>query len=163
MESIISLSGNVGAEVDFHSGEGWSIARFRIACTPRVIKGGAWTDGETTWMSVKCTNRTAENVKASIGKGDPVVVVGRLRTQRWTDEAGQPQDRLVVEAISVGHDLTRGRSTFHKVERTRVEPTDQDVHSTMDEVHAATGEQVGGQQFDSVADPWQAAPMAEAS
>jgi single-strand DNA-binding protein len=56
-----------------------------------------------------------------VGKGDPVIVVGRLRTTRWTDNQGVDQERMIIEATSIGHDLTRGTAVFRKAIRPVVE------------------------------------------
>lgn len=122
MDALITLSGNVGTDVEFTQGEGWSYARFRLACTPRFLRNGEWTDGETTWINVRVSHRTAVNVKESIRKGDPVLVTGKLRTHAWTNGDGERFDRLVVEATSLGHDLTRGTTSFTKNERSEAEP-----------------------------------------
>jgi len=75
--------------------------------------------------SVNCRNRSLSlNVHASIVKGDPVVVTGRLATWSWINkETGEVQDKLVLEAVSVGHDLCRGTSTFQRAERATPEPS----------------------------------------
>ncbi|MCT1459788.1 single-stranded DNA-binding protein [Aestuariimicrobium sp. p3-SID1156] len=116
MDAFVNLSGNVGTDVEYHQGDGWAVARFRLACTPRILRNGEWTDGETTWMTVRTTNRTAGHVRDSLRKGDPVVVTGRLRTQTWHTPDGDRVDRLVVEASALGHDLTRGTTAFMKAE-----------------------------------------------
>ena len=123
MDALINLSGNVGTEVEFTQGDGWAYARFRLACTPRFLREGEWVDGETTWITVRCTNRTAHHVRESVRKGDAVVVVGRLRTHAWRTPEGERLDRLVVEATSLGHDLSRGTSQFTRAERQGVGPT----------------------------------------
>lgn len=121
MDALITLSGNVGTDVEFTEGDGWSYARFRLACTPRFVRNGEWVDAETTWINVRTSHRTAINVKESIRKGDPVLVTGRLRTHAWTNGDGERFDRLVVEATSLGHDLTRGTAAFTKNERYEAE------------------------------------------
>ena len=117
MDATISLSGNIGTDIETFNGDDWVLARFRLACTPRVRRGGEWTDGETTWISVRASNRLARNVADSLRKGDPVVVTGRLRTHVWQDPDGVKQDRLIVEASAVGHDLNRGVTQFRRNER----------------------------------------------
>ena len=86
---------------------------FRIATTPRYYDNsrGAWTDGHTEWLTVKVFRDVALNVAASVKKGEPVVVHGRLRTEEWESENG-PRSGLVLEASALGHDLTRGRALF---------------------------------------------------
>lgn len=136
-DALITLTGNVGTDVEFTRGEGWQLARFRLACTPRRIRQGEWVDMETTWIGVTAWGRTAENIKTSLAKGDPVVVHGKLRTSAWHDQAGIRHERLVVEATALGHDLTRGRSEFIRTERRAPQVvTDEDGNL----VNAVTGE-----------------------
>lgn len=99
---------------------------FRVATTPRYYDNsrGAWTDGHTEWLTVKVFRDVALNVAASVNKGDPVVVHGRLRTEEWEGENG-PRSGLVLEASALGHDLTRGRAVFARtVHVAQVEGTD---------------------------------------
>lgn len=118
MEALVTISGHVGGEVEFRLiKETWPNASFRLACTPRWRKGGEWVDGDTTWLTVTCGKALAEHVRSSLGKGDPVIVVGKLRTSRWQDEARVWHERMTLEATTVGHDLSRGTSTFRRVNR----------------------------------------------
>lgn len=118
MEALLELSGNVGTEVETKvTRGGWPTASFRVACTPRQRRGGEWGDAETIWLTVTCFRGLAENVLASVTKGDPVLVSGKLRLSSWEDEHGERRERLVLEATTVGHDLTRGTSTFKRFER----------------------------------------------
>jgi single-strand DNA-binding protein len=117
MESYVHVSGYVGTDVELRSGSG--LATFRLATTPRYRKNGDWVDGNTTWLTVTCWRSLAEHVASSIRKGDPVIVVGRLRTNVWQGQDG-PVERLILEAITVGHDLSRGTSAFRRMERVSV-------------------------------------------
>ncbi|MCL1841081.1 MAG: single-stranded DNA-binding protein, partial [Propionibacteriaceae bacterium] len=117
MEAQVALSGYVGSDVEFIEGDGYCYARFRLGCTPRVRKGDGWGDAETTWIGVSVARRTARHVRDSVHKGDPVVVVGRLRTRAWVDAQKQHHETLQVEASSLGHDLARGLSAFRRPER----------------------------------------------
>lgn len=125
MSAAISLTGNVGTDVEVRGGGAheWTYANFRLASTDRLLRNGAWQDGSTLWLSVVCKNRhLAENVKASISKGDAVVVTGRLTMSSFTRD-DQQVERFVLEATSVGHDLCRGTSTFRRRERPAAEPS----------------------------------------
>ena len=124
MEALVQMTGHVGTEVDIR-GNG-SVTAFRLACTPRVRgKDGEYSDGNTTWIDVTCFRSLAAHVAASVRKGDPVIVVGKLRTSVWTKD-GQTRERLGLEADTVGHDLSRGTAIFRKSARSSVEPTDAD-------------------------------------
>jgi single-strand DNA-binding protein len=124
MEALVQMTGYAGTEVDVR-GSG-SVSAFRLACTPRVrSKGGEYSDGNTTWIDVTCFRSLATHVAASIRKGDPVIVVGRLRTSVW-EKDGQTRERIGLEAETVGHDLTRGTAIFRRTPRATVEVTDAD-------------------------------------
>lgn len=96
---------------------------FRLASTPRHFDRaqGVWVDDRTEWLTVKVFRDTALNVAASVQKGQPVVVTGRLRTEEWQGENGT-RSALVLEASALGHDLTRGRATFVKTTHVAAEP-----------------------------------------
>ena len=113
MDALITVSGNLGTEVEYRAGDGWSIASFRLACTPRLRRNNTWVDGNTTWLSIEGYNRLADNLRDSLAKGDPVVVTGRLRTKSWQSE-GTRHERVVIAAESIGHDLSRGTTRFTK-------------------------------------------------
>jgi single-strand DNA-binding protein len=118
MDSVVWITGNVGCDVEYRTfADEVPYATFRVASTPRYRRSGEWVDGETTWISVTCARSLAENVRASVKKGEAVVVVGKLRTNRWKDADGVAQERLTIEASAIGHDLTRGVSTFKRASR----------------------------------------------
>ena len=112
MDAYVQLTGNVGGTVEFRNNT-VPVASFRLAHTPRVRRNGEWGDAPTTWITVTCFRALAENVKASLHKGHPVVVAGRLRTNVWSKD-GTTYERLTLEATTVGHDLTRGTATFFR-------------------------------------------------
>jgi single-strand DNA-binding protein len=118
------MTGYVGGDVEFRNNT-VATASFRLACTPRIRRAGDWSDGETTWITVTCFRSLAEHAASSVRRGDPVIVVGRLRTQVWVKD-GLQQERTVLEALTIGHDLTRGTSAFHRNERPQV-PEDRDT------------------------------------
>jgi single-strand DNA-binding protein len=111
VEAQVHITGYAGTEVETR-GNG-TVSAFRLACTPRIRTKSGWSDGNTTWIEVACFRTLAQHVAQSVHKGDPVLVVGRLRTNVW-EKAGQTHERLVLEADMVGHDLNRGTSAFQR-------------------------------------------------
>jgi single-strand DNA-binding protein len=127
-DTLVTLHGWVGGEVTFRTPKDISVASFRVACTPRVRREGKWEDGDTTWYSVTAWRTLAENIRESVHRGEAVVVHGRLRTRTWTREDGVQASSLEVEAILVGHDLSRGTSAFLKrQQRTTTDESDLDA------------------------------------
>ncbi|GAA4433987.1 hypothetical protein GCM10023169_41020 [Georgenia halophila] len=97
---------------------GRSYARFRVASTPRYYERATDTyrDGPTQWFTVKVWNELGENVIASMGKGQPVVLRGTLSTDTWEGENGE-RSTSVVTANAIGHDLRAGTSKFTRTVR----------------------------------------------
>ncbi len=118
-DTVIHLVGHVGTDVDYRRvGSGTDLSTFRIASTPRRWDRGqgAYVDGTTTWLSVQCWRALAVNVRDSVRRGDPLMVIGKLKTEEWTKDEIR-HSRFILDAIAVGHDLNRGVSTFRKVAR----------------------------------------------
>ncbi len=94
------------------------VLNFRVACNERRFDKASesWMDGESLYLSVSCWRRLAENA-ASLVKGDPVIVRGKLRTREWTTEQGERRSVVELEANSIGPDLARCAVTVHKQRR----------------------------------------------
>jgi single-strand DNA-binding protein len=112
-EIYVTINGVVGSDVQLHHGERQNWTRFRLATTERYLDSGSgeWRDRDTVWMDVVCWRRLAEHVAASVSKGQPVIVRGKLRVKHWESEKG-PREGLELVATSLGHDLTMGQATF---------------------------------------------------
>ena len=110
---VVTVVGWVASNPREVVGDGVPFTSFRLATTPRWYDNRAamWTDGRTEWITVKAFRDVAFNVASSVRKGDPLVVLGRLRTEEWAGENG-PRTTLVLDASALGHDLTRGRTSF---------------------------------------------------
>lgn len=142
MDAHVHLTGNVGGDVEYRNNS-VPVASFRLACTPRIRRAGEWVDGPTTWLTITCFRGLATNIAGSLRRGDPVLVSGRLRTNTWHKD-GVDHERLVLEASSIGHDLTWGTSAFRRAAKVTV-PTDRsddvaEVISTVENAEPATDE-----------------------
>ncbi|WEV75875.1 single-stranded DNA-binding protein [Bifidobacterium sp. ESL0800] len=116
-QGTVTISGFMGANPQSFGKEGGpAAASFRIGCTTRYFNPAVneWRDRPTTWISVKVFRQLAENVLSSLKKGDPVIATGNLATEEWTRD-GTKHSRMVMEATSVGHDLSFGISVFQRV------------------------------------------------
>ncbi|MEX0913642.1 MAG: single-stranded DNA-binding protein [Demequina sp.] len=110
----MTVSGWVATDPKQHIGpSGVTLVSFRLASTPRYYDRtkGEWTDGQTEWFSVRAFKHASVTIAKSIKKGQPVTVHGRFRTHEWESDSGLRTD-LVLDAITVGHDLTRGTAEF---------------------------------------------------
>ena len=92
------------------------VATIRVGSTRRKLnrETGEWQDGETSYYTVKCWRKLAENVHGSLRKGDMVFVRGKVVTRSWLDDQQRVRTEMVIEADSVGHDLAFGWSRFNR-------------------------------------------------
>lgn len=153
MVTVVGWAASTPREV---VGDGVAFTSFRVATTPRWFdsRAGTWADGRTEWITVKAFREVAFNVAASIRKGDPVLVHGRLRTEEWVGDNG-PRHGLVLDASALGHDLTRGRSSFAR--RVHVGADAGPGEGTQGEDASADA---GGPAPEAGSDPWEADPWA---
>ncbi|GAB2613460.1 hypothetical protein GCM10027168_52680 [Streptomyces capparidis] len=120
-ETTVTLIGNAASEVKYRqTPSGIPVASFRLASTTRRWDRGrnAWVDGHTSFYTVWAWRTLAGNVATSVGRGDPLVVQGRLRVREWEKE-GQWHTAVDIDAGAVGHDLSRGTSAFRRGVRGR--------------------------------------------
>jgi single-strand DNA-binding protein len=130
-ETYVTVVGNVATTPEHRvTQSGATLAKFRLATTPRRLDRttGRWGDGPTSFYTVVCWRALADNVTSSVGKGDPVVVVGRLRVTSWDNERGSGTV-AEIEGVHVGHDLGKGIAMFRKIRTHRpAEPDRRAAH-----------------------------------
>jgi single-strand DNA-binding protein len=104
------------------------LTKVRVGTTPRYRDNGTgqWRDGETSYYNVSCWSRLADHVRASLRKGDPVIVKGRFKTSSFEDKNGQPRTSIEITAETVGHDLSRGPANYMRP-RSRHADTEDDM------------------------------------
>jgi single-strand DNA-binding protein len=119
------------------------VANFRVASTARRMdkESGRWVDGNQFRVRVNCWRRLAEGVASSVTVGDPVVVAGRLYTRDWTDSEGNLRTTYEMEAVSVGHDLSRGRGRFFR-NRPAAPTSETETGEAEDQVRGETARRV---------------------
>ena len=109
-DTYVTLSGNLtAAPKTGHSRTGDTWARIRVASTSRIFDRvkNEWRDGETRFLDVTCWRRLAENVVATLDRGDLVLVYGRLHQRSFEDQQGVKRTNWEMEADAVGPDLSR--------------------------------------------------------
>lgn len=118
-ETLVTLVGNAATAVDFRETATGGMARFRFAVTPRRWdrEKQLWADGRTSFYTVWSWRTLAVNLAGSVSVGEPLVVHGRLKV-REEEQAGQRRTFVDVEAVAVGHDLSRGTAAFRRAART---------------------------------------------
>ena len=117
-DAHISLTGYVATQPTRRAtATGVPHLTMRVAWTPRRVDRatGEWTDDHTSFVSVTCWRKLAENAAVCLRKGDPVVIRGRLSVRGYEDRQGVPRTAVEIDAYSVGHDLSHGVAQFQRV------------------------------------------------
>lgn len=115
-----TVMGNVTGEVkETVHPDGNITVRFRIGVTSRFFNNeqGGYADRKTEFINVYARRSLGQNVLASISKGEPLIVTGRLSTQEWVDDKGTQRFALSITADAIGHDMSFGTSSFSKASR----------------------------------------------
>lgn len=116
MTEQITVRGYVATDPESRNlPDGTVVVAFRFASTPRWYDAqtASWRDGHTNWFTVQAFRALGLNALASVKKGQPVVVVGKLRVRFWEGEHGR-NTAVDIDAVSIGHDLALGTAGFQR-------------------------------------------------
>lgn len=113
-QTLVTLTGWIGGEVNLRMAGDAEVASFRLALTPRRHnrRTDEWYDGPTQWWTVNAWRTLGRHCAESLHSGDAVVVHGRADSRSWTNADGVEITSMEIDAAFVGHDLNRGTSAF---------------------------------------------------
>ena len=111
-ETLVTMVGRLASEVTpRRTSTETTWVRFRIAVNEERYDADQqkWIKAHVSFVSVHCWRGLADRALATLKRGDPVVVFGRLRVhgQDGADEGGRID--VQVEAFHLGLDLSRER------------------------------------------------------
>jgi single-strand DNA-binding protein len=117
------------------------VTDLRVGTTPRVQDRvtNQWRDGETSYFTVACWRRLGDHVRASLHKGDPVMLKGKLRSRSYTDRNGVSRTVVDIIADTVGHDLNRGVANYLRQRHPSVNTAAEPVADTPEEAPEGDG------------------------
>ncbi len=97
----VILLGNLTRDPEIrYTPNGIAVASFAIAVN-RKYKQGDETKEEVSYIDIVVFGKQAESCGQYIGKGDSVLIDGRLQQRRWETEDGQKRNKIEVVAQSV--------------------------------------------------------------
>lgn len=133
-DPIITILGNMANDPTMrYTTAGVPVVQFSIAANPRTQNRvtGEWENGEPVFLTVNAWRDLGENVAMSLHRGDPVLVVGKLRQRSWQDEktgVNRRMDEITADTVAVPLDRRIVRMT--KVTREhQAEPVTDDAQS----------------------------------
>lgn len=123
-QTITTITGNlINDPYNRRFPSGAELTKFRVAAsrrrpTDKTSDEGkpVWEDVDNLYIEVECWGTLAANADASLRKGSPVIVVGRLVTETWQEETsektefGDPvhvtRSKIMIKAHHIGFELT---------------------------------------------------------
>jgi len=119
-ETPLTIVGNVITDPVLRRVGDQQVYKFRVASNSRRRTAeGNWEPGNSLYVSVNCWNKgLVKGVGASLGKGDPVIVVGYIHTSEYDDRDGNRRSSLEVRATAVGPDLARSTASVDRPKNT---------------------------------------------
>jgi single-strand DNA-binding protein len=127
--AFVTLVGYVAQEPNIRTTKtGKTVTDLRVGITPRYRDQatGEWRDAESSYFTVSCWDRLAHHVRASMHKGEPVLVRGKFKTNTYEDRDGRPRTETRITADTVGHDLSRGVANYIR-HRSKQPPAEGDM------------------------------------
>ncbi|HEX3286573.1 MAG TPA: single-stranded DNA-binding protein [Mycobacterium sp.] len=115
-ETPFTVVGNVITDPVLRRVGDQQVYKFRVASNSRRRTAeGQWEPGNSLYVSVNCWGKgLVKGVGASLGKGDPVIVVGYVYTSEYDDRDGVRRSSLELRATAVGPDLSRSTASVDR-------------------------------------------------
>ena len=97
----ITVIGNVGRDPELrYANSGTAVLKFSVADTV-----GKDDNKKTTWHDITVFGEMAENVGSALGKGQRVIVMGRLQKSKYTGRDGVEKEKAEIVADDVALSL----------------------------------------------------------
>lgn len=117
----VSITGNLTRDPELRFGvNGVAVATAGVAWNDRKREGQ--DEADVSFFNFVCFRELAENVAASLQKGDRVTIVGQLRQRRYKTDAGESRSVVEISANEVGPDLRWASASISKLGRTADRP-----------------------------------------
>jgi single-strand DNA-binding protein len=119
-DTAITIAGNLVDDPELRfTPAGQTVARFRVASTPRFRDNatGEWKDGDSLFLTCNVWRQAAENVAESLTRGMRVIVSGRLRQRSYETKEGEKRTVYEVEVDDVGPSLRNASAKVNRVAR----------------------------------------------
>jgi single-strand DNA-binding protein len=93
----VILVGNLTRDPELRvTPQGLSICKLSLAVNRNYKTAQGEDQEETTYVDVDAFGKPAEIISKYMGKGRPILVEGRLKTDSWTSQAGEKRSKLKV-------------------------------------------------------------------
>lgn len=115
----VTIAGNLVADPEIrYTQQGRAVVDFTIAASNRRYNKQTqeWEDGDTTFLRASAWRDMAENIAASLRKGDRVIATGRLKQRSYETQAGEKRSTIELDVDEVGPSLKRATASVTKTQ-----------------------------------------------
>jgi single-strand DNA-binding protein len=119
-DNTVTIVGNLADDPDLrHTTNGVAVANVRVAVNQRFFnkESNGWDERLDGFFTCTIWRDYAEHVKASLRRGDRVLVTGRLRSRSYEDKDGVTKWVTEIEADEVCPTLRFATATLAKAPR----------------------------------------------
>ncbi len=98
----IIVAGNLTKDPEVrYTTSGVSVASFRVAVNRQYTTKEGEKKDDVLFIEVNAWRKLADICSNYLKKGSPVLVDGRLKENRWTDNEGKDRSRMLIEASDI--------------------------------------------------------------
>lgn len=102
----VTIVGNLTSDPELRfTNSGKGVASFSVAVNRRWTGQDGSDQEETSFFDIVAWDRLGENVAETLGKGDRVIVDGRLSQRSWETDAGEKRYKIEIQADEVAPSL----------------------------------------------------------
>lgn len=118
MTNTITVVGTLVRDPELrYTSEGHAVCSFTAAYNARKKEGDKWVDGPATFFRCTAWRDLAENVAATLSKGDRAIVEGRMTARKYTDKNGNEREGWDVQVEAVGPELRFATAQVERAKR----------------------------------------------
>ena len=103
MSVQVTLMGNLTRDPEIRfTAKGDAVAKMSVAVNERVREGDTYVDGPVSYYEVEAWRQLAENAAEAFRKGDRIIVVGKMKIDKYETKEGEQRQKVVVTADDLG-------------------------------------------------------------
>lgn len=115
----ITIVGNLTRDPELrYTPNGAAVANFGVAVNDRKRVGGTdkWED-DPSFFDVTAWDELAVNASESLGRGNRVIVTGKLKQRSWETTEGDKRSKVEIIADAIGPDLRWATAAVTRTEK----------------------------------------------
>lgn len=103
MSLNVTVVGNLVKDPELRfTAKGDAIAKMTVAVNERVKDGDDWVDGPASYYDVEAWRQFGERLAENLRKGDRVIVVGKMKMDKYETKDGEQRIKPIITAEDMG-------------------------------------------------------------